>query len=107
MVPPRQPSPLTYPEDEMSYNDPSQTRTFKIVEKCDFADEDMKWIGALAHVSVVTMHKNFIRVRTEFEDAVPAIVDSINKRYCTSAKPKLNPLFCVYTQPPVKHHKKY
>jgi len=61
------------------------------------------WIGSLLNVSVVTQQKKTIRVRTELEDAVPGIVDSINKRYCNSSKPKLCPLFCVYVHPPVKH----
>ncbi len=86
----------------MSFANPSQTRTFKIVPNGNFADDDMKWIGALSNVSVVTLQKNSVRVRTEFEDAVPGIVDSITKRYCNSSKPKLNPLFCVYVHPTPK-----
>ena len=84
-------------EDAMSCNNYSQTRTFKIVENSNFADDDLKWIGSLSHVSVVTLQKKSIRVRTELEDAIPEIVDSINKRYCNSSKPKLCPLFCTYT----------
>jgi hypothetical protein len=87
----------------MSYNDSTQTRTFKIVKDGNFADDDMKWIGALAHVSVVSLQNKTLRVRTEFEDAVSEIVDSITKRYCNSSKPKLNPLFCVYVHPTPKH----
>jgi hypothetical protein len=87
----------------MSWINPSQTRTFKIVKDANFADDDMKWIGALSNVSVVTLEKNFIRVRTELEDAVPGIVDSITKRYCNSSNPKLNALFCVYVHPTPKH----
>lgn len=87
----------------MYYNNTFQIRTFKIVENGNFADDDMKWIGALSNVSVVTLQKNSIRVRTELEDAVTGIVDSITKRYCNSSKPKLTPLFCVYVHPPVKH----
>jgi hypothetical protein len=87
----------------MYYNNTFQTRTFKIVENSNFADDDMKWIGALSNVSVVTLQKKSIKVRTELEDAVTGIVDSITKRYCNSSKPKLTPLFCVYVHPPVKH----
>ena len=89
----------------MYYNNTFQTRTFKIVKDSNFADDDMKWIGALSNVSVVTLQKNSIRVRTEIEDAVSEIVDSITKRYCNSLKPKLTPLFCVFVHPPVKHKK--
>jgi hypothetical protein len=77
----------------MYYNNSYQTRTFKIVEKSNFSDDDVKWIGELGNVSVVTMQKKSIRVRTETEDAITEIIDSINKRYCNSAKPKLSPLF--------------
>jgi len=87
----------------MSYNDSTQTRTFKIVKDGNFADDDMKWIGSLSHVSVVSLQNKTLRVRTEFEDAVSGIVDSITKRYCNSSKPKLNPLFCVYVHPTPKH----
>ncbi len=90
-------------EDEMSFANPSQTRTFKIVNDGNFTDDDMKWIGALSNVSVVSLQKKIIRVRTELDDAVPEIVDSITKRYCNSSTPKLTPLFCVFVQPPVKH----
>jgi hypothetical protein len=77
----------------MYYNNSYQTRTFKIVEKSNFSDDDVKWIGALGYVSVVTMQKKSIRVRTETEDAIKGIIESINKRYCNSSKPKLSPLF--------------
>jgi hypothetical protein len=87
----------------MYNNNASQTRTFKIVKDGHFASEDLKWIEALTNVSIVTLQKNLVRVRTELEDAIPKIVDLINKQYCNSSKPKLNPLFCVYTQPPSKH----
>jgi hypothetical protein len=89
----------------MSDDNYPQTRTFKIVEKGNFAKTDFAWIGSLLNVSVVTRQKKTIRVRTEVEDAVPEIVDSITKRYCNSSKPKLSPLFCVYIQPPSKHKK--
>jgi hypothetical protein len=87
----------------MSFANPSQTRTFKIVEKSNFADDDMRWIKELSNVSLVTMEKKFIRVRTESEDSVQEIVDSITKRYCNSSKPKLCALFCVYIHPTPKH----
>jgi hypothetical protein len=89
----------------MSYNNSSQTKTFKIVKGGNFADEDLKWIRSLPYVSAVTMQKNLIRVRTEFEDEVTGIVASINNRYCNGSSPKLNPLFCVNIQPPAKHNK--
>jgi hypothetical protein len=89
----------------MYYNNTFQTRTFKIVENSNFSDVDMKWIKSLSNVSGVTLQKKIMRVRTELEDAVPEIVDSINKRYCNSSKPKLCPLFCVYIQPPSKPKK--
>jgi hypothetical protein len=88
-------SPLTVPEDAMYYNHTSQTRTFKIVENSNFADDDIKWIGSLGNVSVVTLQKKSIRVRTESEDAIAGIINSINKKYCNSSKPKLCPLFCT------------
>ncbi len=91
----------------MSFINPSQTRTFKIVEDGNFDNDDMKWIKSLSNVSVVSLQKNTIMVRTEFEDAVPEIVDSITKRYCNSSKPKLNPLFCTNVQPPPPKHKGY
>jgi hypothetical protein len=78
----------------MYYNHSFQTRTFKIVENSNFADDDLKWIGALGNVSVVTLQKKSIRVRTESEDAIAGIINSINKKYCNSSKPKLCPLFC-------------
>jgi hypothetical protein len=86
-------SPLTSPEDVMYYNNTYQTRTFKIVEKSNFSDDDLKWIGSLGNVSVVTLQKKSIRVRTENEDAIKEIIDSVNKKYCNSSKPKLSPLF--------------
>jgi hypothetical protein len=86
-------SPLTSTEDAMYYNNSYQTRTFKIVEKSNFSDDDLKWIGSLINVSVVTLQKKSIRVRTESEDAIKEIVDSVNKRYCNSSTPKLSPLF--------------
>jgi hypothetical protein len=87
----------------MSFANPSQTRTFKIVDNSNFAKDDLKWIRSLSNVSVVSLQEKTIRVRTELEDAIPGIVDSITKRYCNSSKPKLNALFCVYVHPPVKH----
>jgi len=89
----------------MSYNNYSDTRTFKIVNNGNFADEDLKWIKALSNVSDVSQQKKTIRVRTEFEDAITEIVDSINKRYCNISEPKLSPLFCVFIKPPLKHKK--
>ena len=86
----------------MYYNNTFQTRTFKIVDNSNFAAGDLKWIRSLLNVSAVSIQKKIIRVRTELEDAVPGIVDSITKRYCNSSKPKLNALFCVYIHPPVK-----
>src|SRR5271157_2853109 len=96
-------SPLLFQEDEMYYNDSFQTRTFKIIDNSNFDKDDLKWIKSLPNVSVVSLQKKIMRVRTELDDAVPEIVDSITKRYCNSLKPKLSPLFCVYIQPPVKH----
>lgn len=89
----------------MSYNSYSQTRTFKIVEDSNLTDDDLKWIGSLSNVSVVTLQKKSIRVRTEIEDAIPEIVDSINKRYCNSSRPKLCPLFCSYVRTSSKMNK--
>jgi trehalose-6-phosphate synthase len=63
------------------------------MEKSNFSDDDVKWIGSLVDVSVVTLQKKSIRVRTETEDAIKEIIDSINKKYCNSSKPKLSPLF--------------
>ena len=89
----------------MYYNNLFQTRTFKIIDSSNFTADDVKWIKSLPNVSVVSLQKKIMRVRTESEDAVPEIVDAITKRYCNSSKPKLSPLFCVYIQPPVKHKK--
>ena len=77
----------------MYYNTPSQTRTFKIVENSGFSEVDLAWIRSLVNVSLVTLQKKSIRVLTNTEDAINKIVDSINKKYCNSAKAKLNPLF--------------
>jgi hypothetical protein len=77
----------------MYYNARSQTRTFKIVENADFSEVDLAWIRSLVDVSLVTLQKNTIRVLTDTEDAITKIVDTINKKYCNSAKAKLNPLF--------------
>jgi hypothetical protein len=87
--------PLTIPEDTMGYFDAAQTRTFKIVEKNNFSDEDVKWIKSIDNVSGLTKQKNTIRVFTETEDATKEIITSINKKYCNSSKPKLLPLFSV------------
>jgi len=84
---------LTFLEGIMGRNDSAQTRTFKIVEKGNFCDDDLTWIKSLIHVNVVTLHKKSIRVFTETEDAIAGIITSINKKYCNSAKPKLSPLF--------------
>jgi hypothetical protein len=73
------------------------------VQNSNFAEDDMQWIGALSNVSNVTMENKCVKVKTDNEDAVPAIVDSITKRYCNSATPKLNALFCVYVHPTPKH----
>jgi hypothetical protein len=89
----------------MSYNNYSDTRTFKVLEKGDFADEDLKWIKSLPNVSIVSQQKNTIRVQTNSEDTIPEIVASINTRYCDCSNPKLSPLFCVHIQPPAKHNK--
>jgi hypothetical protein len=77
----------------MYYNASSQTRTFKIVKNAGFSEVDLTWIRSLVDVSLVTLQKNTIRVLTDTEDAIAKIVDSINKKYCNSAKAKLNPLF--------------
>jgi hypothetical protein len=87
----------------MYNNNSSQTRTFKIVKDSHFANDDLMWIRSLSNVSDVSLQEKTIRVRTELEDAIPKIVDSINRQYCNSLKPKLSPLFCVYVQPPTKH----
>jgi hypothetical protein len=89
----RSSSPLTCREDAMYYNQSTQTRTFKVVEKSNFSDDDLKWIGALLNVTLVTLQKKSIRVRTDTEDAIAGIIDAINKKYCNSSKPKLSPLF--------------
>jgi hypothetical protein len=82
----------------MNYANSSQRRTFKIVEENHFSDEDLLWIRSLIHVSLVTVHKKTIRVFIETEDALTGIVNSIDKKYCNSSKPKLSPLFCVLQQ---------
>lgn len=77
----------------MAYNSASQTRTFKIVENAGFSEVDLAWIRSLVNVSLVTLQKKTIRVLTTTDDSIAKIVDSINKKYCNSAKAKLNPLF--------------
>ncbi len=77
----------------MGRNDSAQTRTFNIVERSNFSDDDLTWIKSLIHVNVVTLQKKSIRVFTETEDAIFGIITAINKKYCNSAKPKLSPLF--------------
>jgi hypothetical protein len=80
-------------EDIMHYNALSQTRTFKIVENGNFSEADCAWIRSLVDVSLVTVQKKSIRVLTNTEDAINKIIDSINKKYCNSARAKLSPLF--------------
>jgi hypothetical protein len=87
----------------MIYNNSFQVRTFKIEKDSDFADDDIKWIESLSNVSVVTVQNKIMRVRTESEDTVVGIVDSINTRYCTCSNPKLSPLFCILIPAPPKH----
>jgi trehalose-6-phosphate synthase len=88
-------SPLTFREDAMGYFDTAQARTFKIEDKNEFSDDDVKWIKSIVNVSVVTKQKKSIRVFTETEDAIPGIITSINKKYCNMSHPKLTPLFSV------------
>lgn len=87
----------------MFYNNLFQVRTFKIEKNSNFADDDLKWIESLSNVSAVTLQNKIMRVRTESEEAVKGIVDSINARYCTCSSPKLSPLFCVIIPTPPKH----
>ena len=54
---------------------------------------DLAWIRSLVNVSLVTLQKKTIRVLTTTDDWIAKIVDSINKKYCNSAKAKLNPLY--------------
>ena len=77
----------------MHYHNTAQVRTFKIVENTNFGEDDLKWIKSLLNVSFVTLQKKSIRVFTETEDTIAEIITSINKKYCNSAKAKLNPLF--------------
>lgn len=77
----------------MHYNSSSQTRTYKIVENAGFSEVDLEWISLLLNVSLVTLQKKSIRVLTITEDAINGVIDSINKKYCNSAKAKLHPLF--------------
>lgn len=77
----------------MYYDNPTQIRTFKIVDKDELSADDVEWIMSLLNVSLVTVQEKTIRVRTEIEDAIGEIVNSINKKYCKSSKPKLSPLF--------------
>jgi hypothetical protein len=79
----------------MGYFDSAQTRTFKVVDKDHFSDDDLKWIKSLTNVVGVTQQKKSIRVSSEKEDAIKEIITSINKKYCNSSKPKLMPLFAV------------
>lgn len=77
----------------MYYNNAKQTRTFKIVEKDNFSEDDLEWIRSLINVSVVTVQPKTIRVMTQTDDAIVGIINSINRKYCKSSKPKLSPLF--------------
>jgi hypothetical protein len=96
---------LTFLEHAVSYNNYSDTRTFKVLKNGNFADEDLKWIKSLSNVSVVSQQKSTIRVQSHLEDAILEIVASINSRYCDCSNPKLSPLFSVHIQPPLKHKK--
>jgi hypothetical protein len=80
----------------MNFINSAQTRSFKIVEKNNFSEDDLKWIRSLINVSVVTLQKKSIRVFIETEDAIAEIANSIDKKYCNSSKPKLSPLFCIH-----------
>jgi hypothetical protein len=84
---------LPFRDGAMNYTGSSQTRTFKIVEKNNFSNDDVEWIRSLVNVSVVTVQEKTIRVLTETDDAMAGIISSINKKYCLSSKPKLSPLF--------------
>jgi len=75
------------------YNGISQTRTFKIVDRNGFSEDDLAWIRSLVHVSLVTVQAKTIRVMTQTEDAITEIITAINSRYCKSAHPQLSPLF--------------
>jgi hypothetical protein len=86
-------SPLTSREDLMYYNNISQTRTFKIVEKDILSTDDLEWIRSLLYVSCVTLQEKTIRVMTDTEDAIVGIISSIKKKFCNSYTPKLSPLF--------------
>ena len=77
----------------MYYNNTSQTRTFKIVEESNFCEDDVTWIKSLKNVDLITVQKKSIRVLTKTDEAIKGIIEAINKRFCNSAKPKLNPLF--------------
>jgi hypothetical protein len=77
----------------MHYNSSSQTRTYKLVENAGFSEVDLEWIKSLLNVSMVTLQKKSIRVLTNTSDSINEIINSINKKYCNSAKAKLAPLF--------------
>jgi hypothetical protein len=79
----------------MNFINSSQIRSFKIVEKNNFSEDDLKWIKSLINVSLVTLQKKSIRVFIETEDAITGIIKSIDTKYCNTSKPKLSPLFCV------------
>lgn len=79
----------------MNYISSAQRISFKIVEKSNFSEDDLKWIRSLINVSLVTLQKKSIRVFIETEDALAGIIHSIDTKYCNSSKPKLTPLFCV------------
>lgn len=77
----------------MYYNKAPQTRTFKIMEENCFCETDVKWIRSLKNVSLVTVQKKSIRVSTELDGAIKAVIEAINTKFCNSSNPKLNPLF--------------
>jgi hypothetical protein len=77
----------------MNYNNPVQTRTYKIVKENKLTDDDFTWLRSLTNVTAIELHEKSLTVLTKIVDSITEIVRSINCKFCNSAKPKLKPLF--------------
>jgi hypothetical protein len=77
----------------MNYNNPTQVRTYKIVEENKLTEEDFNWLKSLNNVTSIEVHKKSLTVLTKIVDSIAEIISSINRKFCNSSKPKLKPLF--------------
>jgi hypothetical protein len=77
----------------MNYNNPTQTRTYKIIAENKLTEDDFNWLKSLKNVTTIETHKKSLTVLTKIVDSIAEIVKSINCKFCNSSKPKLKPLF--------------